>query len=77
MKVDANNFYGWAMSQEMLDNKFEWVSVDEFRAIEQQIYFADGRIAIFDLGLFDHRVLDQKKFHLRGGPEVSTRAARA
>ena len=30
-------------------------------AIEQQHNFANSRIAIFDLGLFDHRVLDEKK----------------
>ena len=29
--------------------------------MEQQLNFADGRIAIFDLGLFDHRVLDETK----------------
>ena len=29
--------------------------------MEQQLNFADGRIAIFDLGLFDHRVLYEKK----------------
>ena len=29
--------------------------------MEQQLYFADGRIAIFDLGLFDYRLLDEKK----------------
>ena len=61
MEVDANNLDGWAMSQEMPDGKFEWVSVEECRAMEQQLNFADGRIAVFDLGLFDHRVLDEKK----------------
>ena len=31
MKVNANNLYGWAMSQEMSDDDFEWLSVDECR----------------------------------------------
>ena len=49
------------MSQKMPDGKFEWVSVGECRAMEQQLNFANCRIAIFDLGLFDHRALDEKK----------------
>ena len=61
IEVDTNNLYGWSMSQEMPDGKFEWVSVNECRAMEQQLNFPDGSIAIFDLGLFDHRVLDEKK----------------
>ena len=28
MEVDANNLYSWAMSQEMPDGDFEWVSDD-------------------------------------------------
>ena len=49
------------MSQEMPDSKFEWVSQDECRTMEQNLIFADGRIAMFDIGIFDHRVLDEKK----------------
>ena len=60
IEVDANYLYGWAMLQEMPNGRFEWVSVDECRSILQQLNFADGRIAIYDLGLFNHRVLDEK-----------------
>ena len=31
-EVNAKNLYGWAMSQEMLDSDFEWVSDDECRS---------------------------------------------
>ena len=43
------------MSQEMPDSDFEWVSDDECRNMEQLLNYADGRIAIFYTGLFDHR----------------------
>ena len=36
------------------------MNVDECCAMEQQLNFADGPIAIFDRGLFDHRVIDEK-----------------
>ena len=55
MEVDANNLYGWAMSQEMPDGDFEWLSQGECRDIGQLLNYADGRIGIFDIGLFDHR----------------------
>ena len=55
MEVEANKVYGWAMSQEMPVNDFEWLSQDQCRAIRQLLNYADGRIAIFDTGLFDHR----------------------
>ena len=47
MEVDANNLYDWAMSQEMSDGEFEWVSQDECREMELIFNYADGRIAIF------------------------------
>ena len=61
MKVDANNLYGWAMSQEMADGDFEWLSEDECRNMGQILNYADGRIAIFDTGLFDHLENEEKK----------------
>ena len=50
MEVDANNLYGWAMSQEIPDGDFEWLSQDECRDTEPLLNYADGRIAIFDTG---------------------------
>ena len=61
MEVDANNLNGWAMSHEMPDGDFEWVSQDECREMELLMNYADGRIAIFDLGVFNHRVTDDEK----------------
>ena len=48
IEMDANNYYGWAMSQEMPDGDFEWVSDDECRNLEQLLNYADGRIAVFN-----------------------------
>ena len=55
MEVDANNLDGWGMSQEMPDGDFDWVSDDECRNMKQLLNYADGLIAIFDTGSFDHR----------------------
>ena len=55
MEMEAINFYGWAMSHEMPDGDFKYVSDVEFRNMEQLLNYADNRIAIFDTGLFDHR----------------------
>ena len=43
---------------------FQWVSDDECRNLEQLLDYADGRFAIFDTGLFDHREneMDKKSF---------------
>ena len=61
MKVDANNLYGWAMSQEIPDCDFEWVSNDKCNNMEQLLNYADGRIDMFDTGLFDHRESEEGK----------------
>ena len=53
--VDANNLYYWAMSQEMPEGDFEWLREKECRDMKLLINYADGRIAIFDTRLFDHR----------------------
>ena len=61
MELDANNLYGWAMSQEMPESDFEWLSEDECRDMGLLLNYADGRIAIFDTGLFDHRENEEDK----------------
>ena len=58
MEVDANNLYGWAMSQEMPNGDFKWISKGTCCEIELLINYANGRIAIIDLGIFNHRVTD-------------------
>ena len=59
MEVNANNLYGCVI--EMPDGDFEWVSQDECREMELLKNNADGRIAILDLGVFNHRVTDEEK----------------
>ena len=61
MEVNVNNLFGWAMSQEMPDGDFEWVSQEECHEMELVMNYADGRIAIFDLGIFNHRITDENK----------------
>ena len=61
MEVDANNHYGWAMSQKMSDSDYEWVSHKECRNLEQLLNYAIGRSAIFDTGLFDHQENEDNK----------------
>ena len=61
MEMDANNLYGWAMSQEMPDGNFEWISQDECCDMGQLLNYADGYIAIFDTGLFNHRENEEDK----------------
>ena len=59
--VDADNLYGWAMSQKMPDGDFEWITQDECRDMGQLLKYADGRIAIFDTKLFDHPENEEDK----------------
>ena len=61
MEVNVNNLYGWAMSQEMPDGHFEWLSQDECRDMGLLSNYADGRMAIFDTGLFDHHNNEEDK----------------
>ena len=67
------------MSQEMSDGDFEWMSDDECRNSEQLLNYTDGRIAIFDTGLFNHREneKDKKRFifevDLKYPPELHER----
>ena len=51
MEVEANNLDGWAMSQEMPDDDFEWLSQDGCCDMGLLLTYADGRMAIFDTGL--------------------------
>ena len=53
--MDANNIYGWAMSQEMPNDDFEWLSHDECREMGLLLNYADASMALFDTKLFDHR----------------------
>ena len=61
MEVDANNLYGWAMSQEMPDGDFVWVRQDEYGKMELLMNNADGCIVIFDLGLINNGGTDEEK----------------
>ena len=45
----------------MPDGDFEWLSMNEFRDMGLLLNSADGRIAIFDTGLFDHRKNEEDK----------------
>ena len=61
MEVEANNLYGWAISQEIPDANFEWLSDNECRNMGMILNYADGRIAIFDTLLFDHPENEENK----------------
>ena len=61
MEVDANNLYGWTMSQKMPDGDFEWLSENECRDMGQLLNNADRRIEIFVTGLFDNREDEEDK----------------
>ena len=46
--VDANNLYGWAMSQAMPDDQIEWLTDAECRAAEQALSNNQTRDQFFD-----------------------------
>ena len=66
MKFDNNNLYGLALSQKMPDGNFEWLREDESCDMGLLLNYADGRIAIFDTGLYDYhkKEKDKKSFIL-------------
>lgn len=61
MEVHANKLNEGAMSYYMQDGNFESVSQDNCRDIRLLLNYADGRIAIFDSRLFDHRENKMRK----------------
>ena len=54
MEVNVNNRDEWAMSQKMPDGDFEWLNQDECNEMKLLVNYADGRIAIFYIWLFNH-----------------------
>ena len=61
MEVDANNLYGYAITQKMPDEVFELLSEQECQDIKLRLNAADCRITIFDLGMFDNREIEKDK----------------
>ena len=45
----------------MPDIHFKWLSEKECRDLALLLNYADGRMAIFDIGLFDHRENEENK----------------
>ena len=43
MYLDANNLYGWAMSQYLPTGNFKWMSDKEIKQINIEKYKADGK----------------------------------
>ena len=43
MYLDANNLYGWAMSQYLPTGNFKWISDKEIKRIDLGKYKADGK----------------------------------
>ena len=48
IKLNSKNLWGWAMSQEMPEGDFEWLSNNEGRNMGLLLNYTDGRRAIFD-----------------------------
>ena len=62
------------MSQEMPDGDFKWLSQAECSNIEVRLNYANGRIEMFHIGLFDHQVNkeDEKSFIIEVDLEYSS-----
>ena len=50
MYLDANNLYGWAMSQYLPTGNFRWMKDKEINKIDLGMYKADGRKRIDSIG---------------------------
>ena len=79
MEVDANNLYGWAMSQAMPDGDFEWLSESECREMEHRLInevdreiFSKNRSYILEVDLEYPEELHERDEDYPMAPELMT-----